>query len=107
MCLGGFRVWLGGFRVGLGGFRVWLGGFRVGLGGFRVWLLRLVGNYTELSRRGLIFPGKFLESDNFKWGRFPKEFLEMYVRAKREAQAPTDTNKGALTGTPVWSRIKL
>ena len=43
-----------------------------------------MGNSNLLSRkghRGLIFPGKFLETQNFKWARFPKEFPEMCANA--------------------------
>eukprot|EP00966_Prymnesium_polylepis_P207960 4817283-Prymnesium_polylepis.1 len=44
-----------------------------------------MGNSNLLStkgHRGLIFPGKFLETENFRWARFPKEFPEMCANAK-------------------------
>eukprot|EP00966_Prymnesium_polylepis_P288418 6661982-Prymnesium_polylepis.1 len=49
-----------------------------------------MGNSNLLSRKGhrvLIFPGKFLETENFKWARFPNANRLPVARAGRGACA--------------------
>eukprot|EP00966_Prymnesium_polylepis_P063983 1483909-Prymnesium_polylepis.1 len=66
-----------------------------------------MGNSNLLSRkghRGLIFPGKSLETENFKWARFPKEFPEMCANANPSRPNPPQKRERESMSACAWRR---